>query len=61
MFGTRYVLPAGTVREDNNDYEETTIPVPKQAPIRQGERRIPISELDNLAGGAFRVYIFIYV
>ncbi|CAO3640291.1 unnamed protein product [Cunninghamella blakesleeana] len=56
MFGTRYVLPAGTVREDNNDYEETIIPVPKQAPIRQGERRIPISELDNLAGGAFRAY-----
>ncbi|KAI9305339.1 Sec63 Brl domain-containing protein [Cunninghamella echinulata] len=56
MFGTRYVLPAGTVREEYNDYEETIIPVPKQAPIRDGERRIPISELDNLAGGAFRAY-----
>jgi hypothetical protein len=55
MFGTRYALPAGTVREEFNDYEETTIPVPKQAPIRAGERKIKIDELDNLARGAFKV------
>ncbi|CAO3587825.1 unnamed protein product [Absidia cylindrospora] len=56
MFGTKYALPAGTVREEFNDYEETIIPVPKQAPIRAGERKIKISELDNLAGGAFKAY-----
>jgi hypothetical protein len=54
LFGTRYALPAGTVREEFNDYEETTIPVPKVAPVRTGERRIPISEMDALARGAFK-------
>ncbi|KAI8086190.1 Sec63 Brl domain-containing protein [Halteromyces radiatus] len=56
MFGTRYALPAGTTREEFDDYEETTIPVPKQAPIRAGERRIKIEEMDNLARGAFKAY-----
>ncbi|ORX62001.1 Sec63-domain-containing protein [Hesseltinella vesiculosa] len=56
IYGTKYALPAGTVREEFNDYEETTIPVPRQAPIRTGERRIPIAELDNLAHGAFKAY-----
>lgn len=59
LFGTRYALPAGTVREEFNDYEETTIPVPKVAPIRTGERRIPISEMDALARGAFKASILI--
>ncbi|KAI8647168.1 Sec63 Brl domain-containing protein [Parasitella parasitica] len=56
LFGTRYALPAGTVREEFNDYEETTIPVPKVAPIRATERRILISEMDALAQGAFKAY-----
>jgi hypothetical protein len=30
--------------------------VPKQAPIRAGERKIKIDELDNLARGAFKVW-----
>ena len=55
IFGSRFALPAGTERYDNNDYEETVIPVPKQAPVRQGERRIPISEMDSLARNAFKV------
>ncbi|KAI9492472.1 Sec63 Brl domain-containing protein [Zychaea mexicana] len=56
MFGTRFALPAGSVREEFDDYEETTIPVPKVAPVRAGERRILISEMDNLARGAFKAY-----
>ncbi|KAI7860666.1 Sec63 Brl domain-containing protein [Circinella umbellata] len=56
LFGTRFALPAGSIREEYNDYEETTIPVPKTAPIRVGERRILISEMDNLARGAFKAY-----
>lgn len=55
LFGTRYALPAGTIREEFNDYEETTIPVPKKAPIRFGERLLQISELDSLSRGAFKV------
>ncbi|KAI8983869.1 Sec63 Brl domain-containing protein [Pilobolus umbonatus] len=56
LFGTRYALPAGTVREEFNDYEETTIPVPTKAPIRSGERHLKITELDSLARGAFKAY-----
>ncbi|KAI7887163.1 activating signal cointegrator 1 complex subunit 3 [Lichtheimia hyalospora FSU 10163] len=56
MFGTRFALPAGTTRDEYKDYEEITIPVPQQAPIRQHERRIMISEMDNLARGAFKAY-----
>lgn len=55
LFGTKYALPAGTTREEYEDYEETTIPVPKVAPVRSGERRIPISEMDSLARSAFQV------
>jgi hypothetical protein len=60
LFGSRYALPAGTVREEFNDYEETTIPVPKKAPVRVGERRILISEMDSLARGAFKVRTGLY-
>lgn len=55
LFGTRFALPAGTTRIEHNDYDETTIPVPKQAPVRSGERRIPIAEMDSLARNAFKV------
>lgn len=61
MFGTRFTLPAGTVREDYNDYEETIIPVPKVAPVRAGERRIYIKDMDNLARGAFKVTVRIWI
>ncbi|KAG2182998.1 hypothetical protein INT44_005979, partial [Umbelopsis vinacea] len=54
-FGTRYALPAGTVRDEYKDYEEITIPVSKQAPIRLGEKRIRIGEMDPLCSGAFKV------
>jgi hypothetical protein len=55
LFGTRYALPAGTVREEFNDYEETTIPVPQRAPLRTTERTVLISEMDSLAQSAFKV------
>lgn len=55
IFGTKFALPAGTVREEHSDYEETIIPVPKAAPVRAGERRVMIEEMDNLARGAFKV------
>jgi hypothetical protein len=54
-FGTRYALPMGTVRDEHKDYEEITIPVSKQAPIRIGEKRIRIDEMDPLCSGAFKV------
>jgi hypothetical protein len=45
----------GTVRDEYKDYEEITIPVSKQAPIRLGEKRIRINEMDPLCSGAFKV------
>ncbi|KAI9253156.1 Sec63 Brl domain-containing protein [Sporodiniella umbellata] len=56
LFGTRFALPVGTERVEYNDYEETTIPVPKQAPVRTGERRVQIAEMDSLARNAFKAY-----
>lgn len=54
-FGTRYALPAGTIRDEHKDYEEITIPVTKQAPIRLGENRVRIESMDPLCRGAFKV------
>lgn len=45
----------GTVRDEYKDYEEITIPVSKQAPIRVGEKRVRISDMDPLCSGAFKV------
>ncbi|KAL1916259.1 uncharacterized protein VTP21DRAFT_5876 [Calcarisporiella thermophila] len=56
MFGTRFVLPEGTTREDSRDYEEITIPVVPQAPVRTHERRIFIHQMDNLCKGSFKGY-----
>lgn len=44
----------GTTRDDYKDHEEITIPVTKQAPIRVGEKRVRIDELDPLCSGAFK-------
>ncbi|KAH8550562.1 Sec63 Brl domain-containing protein [Umbelopsis sp. PMI_123] len=55
-FGTRYALPMGTVRDEHKDYEEITIPVSKQAPIRIGEKLVRIDEMDPLCSGAFKAY-----
>jgi hypothetical protein len=53
-FGSRYALPMGTTRDDYKDHEEITIPVTNQAPIRVGEKRVRIEEMDPLCSGAFK-------
>ncbi|KAJ3008876.1 activating signal cointegrator 1 complex subunit [Thoreauomyces humboldtii] len=55
-FGTRFVLPLGTDREDLKDYEEITIPVSQPAPVRTSERRVMISELDEYTQRGFKGY-----
>ncbi|PWN91585.1 Sec63-domain-containing protein, partial [Acaromyces ingoldii] len=55
-FGSRFSLPPGTVRVEESFFEELTIPAPHQVPMRDFERRIPISEMDELAKGAFPGY-----
>ncbi|KZP00099.1 Sec63-domain-containing protein [Calocera viscosa TUFC12733] len=54
--GSRFILPIGTTREDGEEAEEVIIPPAKPVPPRVGERLMPVSELDNLARGAFPGY-----
>ena len=56
IFATRYVLPEGTQRIEENDYEEIRIPAPDAVPPRSTERRIKISEMDDLCREAYKSY-----
>ncbi|KAF9970658.1 activating signal cointegrator 1 complex subunit [Actinomortierella ambigua] len=55
-FGQKFALPAGTVRVDEKDYEEITIPISKVAPKRVTERTILISEMDTMCRMTFEAY-----
>ncbi|KAJ2627662.1 putative steryl acetyl hydrolase mug81, partial [Coemansia sp. RSA 1287] len=48
MFGSKYALPAGTVRNEFSDHEEITIPIAKAAVRRATEQPIAISDMDPL-------------
>ncbi|KAJ7742479.1 Sec63-domain-containing protein [Mycena maculata] len=56
QFGSKYMLPLGTVRQMYEDFEEVIIPPAKPVPPRVSERLIPVSELDPLAKGSFPGY-----
>ncbi|KAI0068945.1 Sec63-domain-containing protein [Artomyces pyxidatus] len=56
QFGSKYMLPMGTTRRQEEDYEEVTIPPAKVVPPRAKERLIPVAELDPLAKGSFPGY-----
>ncbi|KAJ7179883.1 Sec63 Brl domain-containing protein [Mycena crocata] len=56
QFGSKYMLPLGTVRQTYEDFEEVIIPPAKPVPPRVTERLIPVSELDPLAKGSFPGY-----
>ncbi|KAF7355212.1 putative helicase mug81 [Mycena sanguinolenta] len=56
QFGSKYMLPLGTVRQTHEDFEEVIIPPARPVPPRTTERLIPISELDPLAQGSFPGY-----
>ncbi|KAJ7129808.1 Sec63-domain-containing protein [Mycena epipterygia] len=56
QFGSKYMLPLGTVRQTYEDFEEVIIPPAKPVPPRVTERLIPVSELDPLAKGSFPDY-----
>ncbi|ORX42129.1 Sec63-domain-containing protein [Piromyces finnis] len=53
-FGNQYVLPQGTIRNDDKDYEEIIIPIVQKAPERAEEKLIPISSLDEFSQKAFK-------
>ncbi|CUA70241.1 hypothetical protein RSOLAG22IIIB_00592 [Rhizoctonia solani] len=56
MFGSKFLLPLGTQRLTNEQYQEVIIPPAKAVPPRINERRIPVGELDALARGCFPGY-----
>ncbi|KAJ1308595.1 hypothetical protein OPQ81_004293 [Rhizoctonia solani] len=56
MFGSKFLLPLGTQRHTNEQYQEVIIPPAKAVPPRINERRIPVGELDTLARGCFPGY-----
>ncbi|ORX87093.1 Sec63-domain-containing protein [Basidiobolus meristosporus CBS 931.73] len=56
LFGTRFALPQGTIREDFTNYEEITIPIAKVAPPRVGEKPVAISSMDILCQNSFKGY-----
>jgi len=54
--GTKYMLPVGTTRQFQEDYEEVTVPPAKPVPPRQTERLISVKELDEICRGSFPGY-----
>ncbi|KAJ1733569.1 activating signal cointegrator 1 complex subunit 3 [Coemansia biformis] len=56
MFGTKYALPAGTVRNEFEDHEEITIPTARTAPRRDMEQPVEIADMDPLCQYTFRKY-----
>ncbi|KAJ3359519.1 hypothetical protein HDU91_004907, partial [Kappamyces sp. JEL0680] len=56
MFGSQFVLPAGTQREDASDYEEITIPVATKIPPRSGEHKIFIDHFEEWIRPTFKGY-----
>ncbi|KAJ3318630.1 activating signal cointegrator 1 complex subunit [Boothiomyces sp. JEL0866] len=56
MFGTQYVLPVGTERMDEKDFEEVRIPVSTPAPVRTTEKRISIDMFEQWIQPTFKGY-----
>jgi antiviral helicase SLH1 len=50
------VLPAGTVREENMDYEQLTVPMAKKSPPRTNEKPISIDEFEEWIRPTFKGY-----
>ncbi|KIY46613.1 Sec63-domain-containing protein [Fistulina hepatica ATCC 64428] len=56
QFGSKYLLPIGTERNQHEEYEEVIVPPVAPVPPRSHERLIPVSELDDLASNSFPGY-----
>lgn len=55
-FGKKYSLPLGSVRNDDKDYEEITIPATKVGTVRAGESLVKIKEMDMICQNTFKGY-----
>ncbi|KAJ2920149.1 hypothetical protein MD484_g373, partial [Candolleomyces efflorescens] len=58
QYGTKYVLPVGTIRQSEKEYEEVVIPPAKVVPPRATEHLVQIAELDPLARGCFSSIVY---
>jgi len=56
LYGTRFVLPVGTVRHNLREYEEVTLPESKRHSKIPNERTVEIDEFDEFARNAFKGY-----
>lgn len=56
MFGTRFALPEGSVREEHEFYEEISIPPARTVAPMLGEEPKVIDEMDNLCKNTFKGY-----
>ena len=56
IFGSKFVLPLGTVRQDYKNYEEIIVPFAKACPPQSNESRVLITDLDELTKRAFKGY-----
>ncbi|KAK7529744.1 Sec63 Brl domain-containing protein [Phyllosticta citricarpa] len=55
-FGSKYALPHGTTREDNNKFEEFSIPATKVGTLGVGQSLVEIKDLDGLCKRTFKGY-----
>ncbi|CAH2210982.1 jg4999, partial [Pararge aegeria aegeria] len=46
--GLKLILPENAVRKDNKEYEEVLIPKNEQVALEVGNKRIPISSMDEV-------------
>ncbi|CAH2095219.1 unnamed protein product [Euphydryas editha] len=51
--GLKLVLPENAIRKDNKEYEEVTIPKNEPTPLEVGNKRVPISDMDEIGQLAF--------
>lgn len=56
MYGTKYSLPEGSIREEHDYYEEISIPPAKTVPPMLGEEPKRIEDLDHLCRQTFKGY-----
>ncbi|KAF5387927.1 hypothetical protein D9615_000311 [Tricholomella constricta] len=56
QFGSKYMLPMGTVRNLHEEFEEVIIPPVKTVPPKASERLFSVEELDPLARECFPGY-----
>ncbi|GME28323.1 Helicase [Neofusicoccum parvum] len=55
-FGKKYSLPIGSKREDNDKFEEYSIPAARVGTLGTGQKLVKISDLDGLCRRTFKGY-----